>query len=119
MRKQVIENAAFEVATQVRTVEDTIDAALTQIAELQTKLIEVRGLTGAAVATGHGAFEQLAASLQALVTARGGMARCHAELVEAKRLVPGLRTVSFGDGEDCPERTATTPMGAAPLRIVA
>ena len=29
MRKQQIENAAYEVATQVRSVEDSIDAALT------------------------------------------------------------------------------------------
>ena len=116
MRKQMIENAAFEVATQVRTVEDTIDAALTQIAELQAKLIGVRSLTGTSVTTGHAALEQLASSLQALVTARGGMARCHAELVEAKRLIPGMRTVSWGDGEDCPEDQTG---GFQPLRIVA
>ena len=114
MRKQMIENAAYEVATQVRTVEDTIDAALTEIAELQAKLIQVRSLTGAGVATGQGAFEQLAASVQALVTARGGMARCHAELVEAKRFVPGLRTVSFGEGNECPPQAKV-----ADLRIVA
>ena len=35
MRKQMIENAAYEVATQVRAVEDSIDAALGEIAELQ------------------------------------------------------------------------------------
>ena len=113
MRKQMIENAAYEVATQVRTVEDTIDAALTEIAELQAKIINVSNLTGTGVATGQAAFEQLAASLQALVSARGGMARCHAELVEAKRFVPGLRTVSFGDSTDCPQ------IARADLRIVA
>ena len=37
MRKQQIENAAYNVATQVRTVEDTIDAALAEIAELQAR----------------------------------------------------------------------------------
>ena len=116
MRKQMIENAAFEVATHVRAVEETIDAALVQIAELQAKMIGVRGLTGTSIATGHAALEQLATSLQALVSARGGMARCHAELVVAKRLVPGLRTVSFGDGEDCPEDQTG---GFQPLRIVA
>ena len=36
MRKHRIENAAYEVATQVRAVEDTIDAALTEMAELQS-----------------------------------------------------------------------------------
>ena len=34
MRKQMIEATAFEVAHQVRTVEDTIDTALEEIAEL-------------------------------------------------------------------------------------
>ena len=115
MRKQQIENAAFEVATQVRAVEDTIDAALSEIAELQARLVRARSATGAGISTGHGAFEQLAASLQALVTARGGMARCHAELVQAKQSVPGLRTVSWGDGQECPDE----PTATATLRVVA
>ena len=33
MRKQMIENAAYEVATQVRTVEDSIEGALALILE--------------------------------------------------------------------------------------
>ena len=114
MRKQIIENAAFEVATQVRTVEDTIDNALAEIAELQARMVRVRSVAGIGVATGHGAFEQLATALQALVTARGGMVGCHAELVEAKAFVPGLRTVAFGDGDECPPQT-----GRADLRVVA
>ena len=114
MRKQQIENAAFEVATQVRAVEDTIDAALTEIAELQARLLHAGAVSGTGVATAQPAFEELAASIQALVTARGGMARCHAELVEAKSKVPGLRTVMFGDvEEECPKTAATE------LRVVA
>ena len=35
MRKQKIEDAVYDVATQVRSVEDCIDAALAEIAELQ------------------------------------------------------------------------------------
>jgi len=34
MRKQMIEDAAFEVATQVRAVEDSIDVTLVELAEL-------------------------------------------------------------------------------------
>ena len=34
MRKQLIEYAAFEVATQVRAVEDSIDVTLVELAEL-------------------------------------------------------------------------------------
>lgn len=114
MRKQMIEQAAFEVATQVRAVEDTIDTALAEIAELQARMVRARTATGIGVATGHGAFEQLAAALQGLVAARGGVANCHAELKEAKSFVPGLRTVSFGDGDECPPAE-----GHANLRIVA
>ncbi len=42
MRKQMIENAAFEFATQVRSVEDCIDATLAEIGELQTRLMRAR-----------------------------------------------------------------------------
>lgn len=114
MRKQMIEQAAFEVATQVRAVEDTIDTALAEIAELQARMVRIRTTAGIGVATGHGAFEQLAAALQGLVAARGGVANCHAELKEAKSFVPGLRTVSFGEGSECPPQE-----GHAGLRIVA
>lgn len=114
MRKQQIEQAAYEVATQVRAVEDTIDNALAELAELQARMVRVRTTAGVGIATGHGAFEQLSAALQGLVAARGGMANCHAELREAKSFVPGLRAVSFGEGEECPPE-----QGAMPLRIVA
>lgn len=114
MRKQMIEQAAFEVATQVRAVEDTIDTALAELAELQARMVRVRTAAGIGVATGHGAFEQLAAALHGLVAARGGVANCHAELKEAKSFVPGLRTVSFGEGNECPPLE-----GAHQLRIVA
>lgn len=113
MRKQIIEHAAFEVATQIRTVEDCIEDALVEIAELQSKMLRARAAAGIATATGHAAFEQLANTVQALVTARGGMANCHGALVDAKRLIPGLRTVSWGDGEECPPEIAKTD-----LRIV-
>lgn len=114
MRKQMIENAAYEVATQVRTVEDTIDAALAEIAELQGKMLHANSVTGTGVATAQEAFEKLAVAMQALVGARGSMAGCHAALVEAKGKVPGLRTTSFGESEECPPKT-----GFADLRVVA
>ena len=103
MRKQMIENAAFEVATQVRSVEDWIDATLAEIGELQSRLMRARSVSGVSVATGHEALEKLAAAMQDLVGARGSIAGCHAALVEARGQIPGLRTVSFGDYGDCPE----------------
>ena len=114
MRKQVIEHAAHEVATQIRTVEDCIEDALIEIADLHSKMLRARSAAGVATSTGHAAFEQLASTVSALVAARGGMANCHGELRDAKQFVPGLRTVSFGEGEECPPKVARTD-----LRIVA
>ena len=113
MRKQMIENAAYEVATQVRAVEDSIEAALADLAELQARMVHARGVTRANVVTSHAAFEQLAAATSGLVAARGGIANCHAALAETQKTIPGLRTVGFGDEGDCP-KTAR-----ADLRIVA
>ncbi len=115
MRKQIVESAAFEVATQVRTVEDAIETALSEIAELQMRMIRARAAAGVATATGHDAFQHLAGALQGLVSARGGVANCHVSLVEVKQFVPGLRTVGFGDLSECPP----APKGIADLRIVA
>lgn len=114
MRKQQIEHAAYEVATQIRAVEDTIENALAEIAELQARMVRVRATSRVGIATGHAALEQLASAMQGLVAARGGIANCHAELIQAKSFVPGLRTVSFGDGDECPPEE-----GRGNLRIVA
>lgn len=114
MRKQMIENAAYDVAAQVRAVEDCIDSALTEIAELQGRMMRARAIAGVSIATGHDALEKLVGTVNGLVSARGSMAGCHAALIDAKGRVPGLRTVSFGDGEECPPKTAS-----ADLRIVA
>lgn len=114
MRKHLVESAAFEVATQVRAVEDVIENALEQIAELQGRMIRARAAAGIATATGHDAFQHLAGAVMALVNARGGMADCHSALVEATQLIPGLRTVGFGDVSECPP-----PKGIVDLRIVA
>ena len=57
----------------------------------------------------------LAATTTGLIAARGGIAHCHAALVETRKTIPGLRTVGFGD-EECPP-----PKGQvmADLRVVA
>ena len=113
MRKHQIENAAYEVATQVRAVEDTIEAALAEIAELQMRMVHARGVMRAHMVTSHEAFEQLAATTNGLIAARGAIGNCHVALVETKQTIPGLRAVAIGD-EDCPPKTAQ-----ADLRIVA
>jgi hypothetical protein len=113
MRKQMMENAAYEVATQVRAVEESIEAALAELAELQARMVNARGVTNANFVASHAAFEQLAATTSGLIAARGGIAHCHAALAETQKTIPGLRTVGFGDQGSCP------PSGQADLRIVA
>jgi hypothetical protein len=115
MRRQIIEQTALDVAHQVRAVEDSIETALIELAELQGRMLRARAVTGVGVSTGHEALEQLALSLGALVQARGGMASCHAALLDATQKVPGLRTTSLGDVTECPEPSKAS----AHLRAVA
>ena len=113
MRKQTIQSAVLDVATQVREVEDVIETALAEMAELQGRMVRARAAAGIATATGHDAFQHLGNALQGLIAARGGIASCHGALVDAQRHIPGVRTTSFGDAQECP-KTAV-----ADLRIVA
>jgi hypothetical protein len=113
MRKQMIQNAAYEVATQVRVVEDTIDEALAEIAELQARIMRANSVAGVSFATVHPTLEQLATAVAGLVATRGAIVDCHAALADAKGKVPGLRTVALGDDGECPKTAAT------PLRVVA
>lgn len=114
MRKQMIQNAAYEVATQVRAVEETIDSALNEIAELQARIMNVNSLAGVGYGVIHPTLQRLASAVTGLVETRGAIVACHEALADAKGKVPGLRTVCWGDGEDCPPNTAR-----ADLRIVA
>jgi hypothetical protein len=114
MRKQIIQDAAYEVATQVRAVEDTIDTALNEIAELQARIMHANSVAGVGFGVIHPTLEKLGTAVTGLIETRGAIVGCHAALADAKASVPGLRTVSWGDGEDCPPNTAS-----ADLRIVA
>jgi hypothetical protein len=114
MRKQMIQNAAHEVATQVRAVEDTIDSALAEMAELQARIMHLQSLAGVGFAAVHPTLEKLATAVKGMVETRGAIVGCHAELAEAKAKVPGLRTVSYGDEGECPP-----PSAATTLRVVA
>ncbi|MBA2770941.1 MAG: hypothetical protein H0U34_02825 [Sphingomonas sp.] len=114
MRRQNIENAAYEVAIQVRAVEDMIDSALSEIAELQARIMRVNSLAGVSYGVIHPTLQQLSTAVTGLVETRGAIVECHAALSDAKGKVPGLRTVSWGDtDDDCPELASTD------LRIVA
>jgi hypothetical protein len=114
MRKQIIQDAAYEVATQVRAVEETIDSALNEIAELHARIMHANAIAGVGYGVIHPTLRQLANAVSGLVETRGAIVACHEALADAKSKVPGLRTVSWGDGEDCPPNS-----GRADLRIVA
>jgi hypothetical protein len=114
MRKHQIENAAYEVATQVRAVEDSIDTALVEIAELQARMMRASSVASTGYGTIHPALQQLATAVTGLIDTRGAIVGCHAALAEAKQKVPGLRTVSWGDGDSCPQTG-----GLVDLRVVA
>jgi hypothetical protein len=113
MRKQMIQDAAYDIATQVRTVEESVDTALAEIAELQTLILRGNSIAGVGFGTVHPTLEQLAAAVTGLVETRGAILECHKAMADAKDKVPGLRTVSWGDGDDCPKVAKTD------LRIVA
>ncbi|HWI76774.1 MAG TPA: hypothetical protein VNS53_06820 [Sphingomicrobium sp.] len=114
MRKQMIQDAAYEVATQVRAVEETIDSALNEVAELQARIMHANSVAGVGYGVIHPTLQNLATAVAGLVETRGAIVACHEALADARGKVPGLRTVSWGDGEDCPPNTAR-----ADLRIVA
>src|ERR1044072_5589549 len=115
MRKHQIQDAAFDLATQVRAVEDSIDMALSEMAELQARIMRVNAMAHTGYGTVHPALEKLAAAVSGLVGARGSVVGCHTALADAKEQVPGLRTVAFGDQGECP----TTKTAHLDLRIVA
>ncbi|MFL6722186.1 MAG: hypothetical protein ACJ8FT_10355 [Sphingomonas sp.] len=119
MRKQMIENAAYEVATQVRAVEDLIDASLAEIAELQARMMRVSAVAATSYGTIHPALQQLASAVAGLVETRGAIVECHVALAQAKHKVPGLRTIAWGDTEPCPDATAPSGASTPDLRVVA
>jgi len=114
MRKQLVQDAAYDVATQTRAVEDIIETALAELAELQSRIVRVSGVAGVCYDVLQDSFQGVAATINDLVKARGTMAQCHVAMAEAKEKIPGLRTVSWGDGDDCGQKAALTD-----LRIVA
>ena len=116
MRKHLVQNAAYEVATQVRAVEDVIVSALSEIAELQARVMRVDAVAGVGYGVIHPTLQQLAVAVAGLVETRGAIVACHAELVDAKGKVPGLRTVSWGDGDDCDD---ARKIAFTDLRVVA
>ena len=114
MRKEMIWNAVHEVGIHTRAVEGLIDSTLTELTELQAKLIQVSNVAGVSYSTLQESFESVAATINDLVKVRGTMAQCHETFVEAKEKIPGVRTTSWGNGDPCKCVIAQTN-----LRVVA
>lgn len=114
MRKQAIWNAVHEVGIHTRAVEDLIESALVELAELQSKLVQVSNVAGVTYSTLQESFEGVSATINDLVRVRGTMAQCHEVFVETKDKIPGVRTTSWGDGNPCCASVAQSD-----LRIVA
>ena len=114
MRKQMIWNAVHEVGIQTRTVEGLIESTLTELTELQSKLIQVSSVAGVSYSILQESFEGVAATINDLVKLRGTMAQCHETFVETKERIPGVRTTSWGDSDPCKCVVAETD-----LRVVA
>src|SRR3954454_18773108 len=101
MRQQIIWNAVHEVGIQTRTVEGLIESTLTELTELQSRLIQVSSVAGVSYSTLQESFEWVAATINDLVMVRGTMAQCHEPFVETKEKIPGVRTASWGDSDPC------------------
>jgi hypothetical protein len=113
MRKQQLHDAAYAVATQTREVEEILESALAELTELQARMLRVSSCAGVCYNVLQEPFDHVSATIRDLVKARGSMGQCHVAMAEAKQKIPGLRTVSWGDGDDCPSTAQVD------LRVVA
>jgi len=114
MRKQAIWDAVHEVGIHTRSVEGLIESALVELAELQSRLVQVSNVAGVPYLTLQESFEGVSATINDLVKVRSTMARCHEVFVETKEKIPGVRATSWGDSNPCCGSIAHTD-----LRIVA
>ena len=114
MRKEAIWNAVHEVGIHTRAVEGLIESALVELAELQSKLVQVSNVAGVPYSTLQESFEGVSATIADLVKVRSSMGRCHEVMVETKAKIPGVRPAKWGDGDPC-----CSSFGDTELRVVA
>ncbi|WP_343343843.1 hypothetical protein WJT74_08870 [Sphingomicrobium sp. XHP0239] len=114
MRKQAIQSAARDVAAQLRTLEESIDATLEELALLQSTMLQARSTARVGPHIGQQALAEVAGALSNIVAGRGQIAEAHAYLKGASQMVPGARELGYGDVAETPD-----PKGMDTLRIVA
>ena len=109
-------NAAVKVARELFALERAIDAALVQAAELSAVMPTATAEANLSAIVIQDAFEGSAATFAALAQARRHVIETHHRLTETKIQI-GLRTLSFGDGNDKPplkgEATIVHPLHEA------
>ena len=115
MRKHAVQSAARDVATQLRTLEESIDATLEQLAYLQTSMLHARSTARVGPHIGQEALAEVAEALGSIVAGRGQIAKAHAFLKGTSQQVPGVRELGFGDVSETPP----APSGMETLRVVA
>ena len=89
MRKHQIEDAAYEVATQVRAVEDSIECALAELAELQARMVHARSVTARRHWRPAIRVRTAGGRPRPPGRRRGSIGDCHAALADAKQTSPG------------------------------
>ncbi|MEN3972112.1 hypothetical protein WJS89_05470 [Sphingomicrobium sp. XHP0235] len=114
MRKQAVQSAARDVATQLRSLEESIDHTLEQLAYLQTSMLNARSTARVGPHIGQEALAEVAQALGSIVAGRGQIASAHALLKGTSQQVPGLREMNYGDVAETPP-----PSGMDTLRVVA
>ena len=115
MRKQAVQSAARQVATQLRSLEESIDATLEELAQLQSSMLHARATAGVGPHIGQEALAEVAQALGSIVTGRGQIAQAHAYLKGTSQMVAGVRELNYGDVSQTPPAAS----GMADLKIVA
>ena len=114
MRKQMIENAAYEVATQVRAVEESIEAALAEWPNCRPGWFTRAASPAPVSSASHAAFEQLAATTHE----PGRGARRNRQLPRRagrdRKTIPGLRTVRSATPRNARRRRPRPNSGSSP-----
>ena len=107
--------AAEKVAAQLFAVEAGVDAAISQVAQLTTAIIEARSEAKLSAFVGQAEVALATRAAALMIEARQLILDTHTQLAQT-RIDIGLREVSWGDStNDCPPVAST----AGTLRAVA
>jgi phosphoribosylaminoimidazole-succinocarboxamide synthase len=118
MRKEVRTRAATKVASQLIPTEAAIDDAVAQISALTTVMLSARVEAELSAVVGQQAFDHIGEATRMLFQARSHIVQAHHHLADTKIEI-GLRTVSLGDGTECPPMKGSAAIGDNVISIAA